>query len=108
MLALRTTIGLLLAFSSADRLQAADPSDFKPFTSKEGRFTISFPGKPEQGTSAIKSPIGDMELHTFRAARGRDKESYTLTYNDYPAEAIKGISADKILDAARDGGAETT
>ncbi len=106
MCALRTTLGLLLALA-AGQVIAADSSDFKPFTSKEGRFTISFPGKPDVSTSTIKAPVGDMELHVFRAARGA-KESYTVTYNDYPPEALKGADAERILDAARDGGVGTT
>jgi hypothetical protein len=106
MLALRTTLGLLLAITAASRIHAADASDFKPFASKGGRFTISFPGKPDMSTSTIKTPIGDMELHVFRASRG-GKESYTLTYNDYPPDSLKGADAERILDAARDGGVGT-
>src|SRR5690348_10696998 len=102
MLALRTALGLILAFT-AGRAIGADASEFKPFTSNEGRFTIAFPGKPDVSKSTIKAPIGDMELHVFRAARG-GKESYTLTYNDYPPDALKGADAERILDAARDGG----
>jgi hypothetical protein len=105
MLAIRTLLIVLLAFA-AGRIDAADTSDFKPFTSKEGRFTISFPGKPDVSTSTVKAPIGDMEMHVFRATRG--KESYTLTYNDYPPDALKGVDAERILDAARDGGVGTT
>jgi hypothetical protein len=97
---------LLLSLVAAQAL-AADASEFKPFASKEGRFTISFPGKPDVSTSTIKAPIGDMELHVFRAARGA-KESYTLTYNDYPPDALKGVDAERVLDAARDGGVGTT
>ncbi|HKD37598.1 MAG TPA: hypothetical protein VKB78_12390 [Pirellulales bacterium] len=104
--ALRTILGLSLALV-AGRVIAADNPEFKPFASKEGRFTISFPGKPEVSSSTIKAPIGDMELHVFRATRG-GKESYTLTYNDYPPDSLKGADSDKILDAARDGGVGTT
>jgi hypothetical protein len=87
--------------------QAADSPDIKPFTSNEGRFTISFPGRPDESTSTLKSPIGDMVLHVFKVAPNhdkKDKESYTLVYYDYPAEAIKSTAAEKIFDAAQQGG----
>src|SRR5437868_1244582 len=101
MRALPITIGLLL-FAAAGPMSAADNSEFKPFTSKEGRFAISYPGKPEITSSMVKAPAGDMELHVVRTTRG--KEVYTVTYNDFPAEAVKGNDAEKILDSARDGG----
>jgi hypothetical protein len=107
MRALRTTIGLLLLVACARQSQAADASDFKPFTSREGRFTISFPGKPESKTSTIKSKTGDMEMHVFQVGRPPDKESFTLTYNDLSPEAIKG-DPDKVLDVVRDGGVDLT
>jgi hypothetical protein len=93
-----------LAILFVSQIRAADSSDFKPFTSKEGRFTISFPSKPDESTRTLKSPSGDMELHIFRAWRSTDKELYTLVYKDFPTEAIKSTAPDKILDEAQQGG----
>jgi hypothetical protein len=88
--------------------RAGDTPEFKPFSSKEGRFTISFPGTPEQSTSTLKSPIGDMVLQVFKVARNNDKEAYTLIYYDYPPEAIKSTDPEKIFDAAQQGGLDAT
>jgi hypothetical protein len=88
--------------------RAGDPPEFKPFSSKEGRFTISFPGTPEQSTRSLKSPIGDMVLQVFKVARNNDKEAYTLIYYDYPPEAIKSTDPEKIFDAAQQGGLDAT
>jgi hypothetical protein len=88
--------------------RAGDPPEFKPFSSKEGRFTISFPGTPEQSTRSLKSPIGDMVLQVFKVARNNDKETYTLIYYDYPPEAIKSTDPEKIFDAAQQGGLDAT
>ena len=41
-------VGLFLSFAAT--ALAADTNDFKPFTPKDGGFTISFPGKPEIST----------------------------------------------------------
>ncbi len=87
---------------------AADPPDLKPFTSKEGRFTISFPGVPDESTSTQKSSLGDMVLHVFKVARDNDREVYTLIYYDYPPEAIKSTDSERIFDAAQQGGLEAT
>jgi hypothetical protein len=107
MRALSTTIGLLLLVASAVPVRAADAADFKPFTSREGRFTISFPRKPESKTSTIKSRTGDMEMHVFQVGHPPDKESFTLTYDDLSPEAIKG-DPDKVLDVVRNGGVDLT
>jgi hypothetical protein len=88
--------------------RAGDTLEFKPFSSREGRFTISFPGTPEQSTTTLKSPIGDMVLQVFKVARNNDKVAYTLIYYDYPPEAIKSTDPEKIFDAAQQGGLDAT
>ncbi len=85
---------------------AADNPDFKPFASKEGKFAVSMPGKPETSSSMVKTPTAEMELHSIRGSRG--KELYLVTYNDFPAEIMKAGDPEKLLDSARDGGVETT
>jgi hypothetical protein len=86
----------------------ADSPDIKPFASKEGRFTISFPGRPEESTSTQKSPQGDLMLHVFKVARENNREAYTLIYYDYPPDAIKSTDPEKIFDAAQQGGLDAT
>jgi hypothetical protein len=99
---------LVLAIPLVFEARAGDTLEFKSFSSKEGRFTISFPGKPDQSTSTLKSPIGDMVLHIFKAGRDNDKEAYTLIYYDYPPEAIKSTDPEKIFDTAQQGGLDAT
>jgi hypothetical protein len=88
--------------------RAANFSEFKPFTSAAGEFTISFPGQPEQSTSTFKAPLGNVELHVFRSARNNEREVYTLTYHDLPSAQVNSDGPEKVLDAARDGGIEAT
>jgi hypothetical protein len=106
--ACRMIVGLFSTLALAVCAWATDISEFKSFASTEGGFTVSFPGQPEQSTSTFKAPLGNVELHVFRAARNKDKELYTLTYNDIPNAQINGDGPEKVLDAARDGGIEAT
>ncbi len=105
-----TTLCRLIVFGvaagAALTLRAAE-SEPKPFTSKDGRFTISFPGKPETSSSALKTPDGEMDLHVFKFAR-KDKELYTVVYSDYPPEKLNQTDPERRLDAARDGGLDAT
>jgi hypothetical protein len=97
--------GLLLAIAGSSL--AADTADFKPFTPKDGGFTITFPGKPEQSTSTTTTELGGVELHQFLVKRPKEKESFVLIYCDLPAEWIKDADAEKLLDRSRDGGVES-
>jgi hypothetical protein len=100
------TLILLLATATA-QLLAADPADTKPYVSKDGRFSVVFPGKPDAKTTSAKTLDGDMEVHAFRLT-GKDKTEYSVVYTDYPADKFKGADADKLLDQTRDGGVEAT
>ncbi|HEV3417584.1 MAG TPA: hypothetical protein VG056_12245, partial [Pirellulales bacterium] len=102
----RIIVFLFSALALAVCASATDILEFKPFTSTDGGFTVSFPGQPKQSTSSFKVPLGNVELHVFRAARNNDRELYTLTYNDLPASQVNGDGPEKVLDAARDGGVE--
>ncbi len=102
------TVFCMLIALPALTAQSASPADLKPFTSNEGRFTISFPGRPDESVSTQKSPLGDMVLHVFKAARENDREAYTLIYYDYPPDAIKSTDSEKIFDAAQQGGLDAT
>jgi hypothetical protein len=101
---MRTVVGVFgLILAIAATAWAAD-DDFQPFTSKDGGFTVSLPGKPEQSTSTTTTELGDVELHQFLARRPNDKETYVLIYCDLPAEMVKDADPEKLLDRSRDGG----
>jgi hypothetical protein len=72
---------------------------WQTFTSKEGRFSVSLPGKPMEKTEQVSAPGGTKkELHTFTLASASD-QIYHLNYNDYPKEVVK---EDKNKEAAFD------
>lgn len=94
--------GLVLLLAATAR--AADGPNFKPFTSKEGGFTVSLPGKPQQSTSSAKTDLGPVEMHEV-AGTAKDKTTYAVVYCELPAELAKQGDPEKLLDRIRDGGA---
>jgi hypothetical protein len=67
------------------------------FTSKEGRFAASFPGKPDKATKKDKSAV----TTTFAATREKGRVAYIVMYSDYerpdpkadPKAVLKAASA---------------
>jgi hypothetical protein len=74
--------------------------NWQTFTSQGGNFSVELPGKPQEGSQSIPVGTDTMELHTF--SLGMQKESYTMTYSDYPA-SIMQTSASKLLEGALTG-----
>jgi hypothetical protein len=102
---MRIVLGIIsLVLAIAGTSLAADPGDFKPFTPKEGGFTVSFPGRPDQSTSTTTTEMGEVAMHQFVARRSRDKETYVVIYCDLPADLVKDADPEKLLDRMRDGG----
>jgi hypothetical protein len=97
-----SAVGLFLLCATVSF--AAETNDFKPFTPKEGGWTISFPGKPEISTSTTATELRDVEMHQYVVKRSKDKETYVLIYCDLPAEIVKDADPEKLLDRSRDGG----
>jgi hypothetical protein len=65
-----------------------------PFTSKEGKFTITLPDKPTEKT--IKSDLGNQKIdtHLFMVP-GKDR-AFIVSYTDYPKDKI-GDDKDKFV-----------
>lgn len=83
------------------------PKNWKPFTSKEGGFTVALPAAgPSEGKRTVKTPAGNIEV-TFYLVEVKDQGSYVVTFSDFSEEALKGGTDDKRLDNARDGAVQT-
>jgi hypothetical protein len=74
--------------------------NWQTFTSQDGKFSVELPGKPQEGSRSIPVGTDTMELHTF--SLGTSKESYTMTFSDYPA-SIMQTSAATLLEGALTG-----
>ena len=94
----------LLTLTVSASYGAPPKSDPAPFTAKEGRFSISFPSKPETATSMVKTVGGDVEVHRFSVVGKNNEISYLVQYNDVPPNMLRDDGPDKILDRCRDSG----
>ena len=81
-----------------------DQSVLQPYTSAEGRFTVTFPG----GTPELDSETVDLKdggtttLYEFWTELDNKNISYMLMYNDYSAEYANG-DPQTVLATTRDG-----
>jgi hypothetical protein len=80
------------------------PAGWKEHVSKEGRFAVAFPpGTPQTQTQPLKFPgVGDITLEIIGMERAGDKAQFVVTYNDYPAAAMKE-GPEAILNGAKMG-----
>lgn len=57
-----------------------------PFTSKEGKFTVTLPGPPARKTSKVATSAGEVEAYLFLV--DRKTHAYLVSYNDYKAGTV--------------------
>jgi hypothetical protein len=82
----------------------ATPTDpvasWKPFTDKEGAFSVKFPGDPTSQTSKVPTAVGDMELTMYMAQEGQAVFMAAGSPINLPAGTT--FDVDKGLQGARD------
>lgn len=110
-LAMLTLPGLLLFAATSVLSQVPPPpaqvpvtTQLVPYTSTDGRFSVSFPGgAPKQDTQQVSlQGGGSSTLYEFWVEAGDGNISYMVMYNDYPANYAND-GADAILARTRDG-----
>jgi hypothetical protein len=75
----------------------------QPYTSAEGRFTVSFPGgTPKLDTETVKKDGGTITLYEFWTELENSNVSYMLMYNDYSPDYANG-DPQTVLASTRDG-----
>lgn len=67
-----------------------------PFSSKKGRFSISFPGEPNTNSHKTASEFGEIELHQFMYSE-KDTRAWTVSYSDYPDKMIRLGNSEQLL-----------
>lgn len=79
-----------------------DAANWKLFSSKEGRFSIIFPGLAKEETQTVDTPNG---AFTIRVARLQTSAEYSVMYADYPPAINDGDVelANKVLDSGLEG-----
>lgn len=79
----------------------ANPDVWKRFVSREGRFTVIFPGTPKVSEETISAPPLTFVAHKTQLTTFAE---YGVIYGDYPKEIIDQTPADVILDQGAKGG----
>jgi hypothetical protein len=75
----------------------------KIFTSQDGHFNVIFAGEPKKDTQVVKLADGaSTTMYQFALEHDSGYVTYTLIYNDYPAEYANG-DPQGVLANVRDG-----
>ena len=96
-----------LSFALVSLVRGRGEQKWTTTASKDGGFVVAMPGQPTETVSAVKLPVGSLQVHVWTVARGRDT-AFIVCYSDYPEDFIKAKSADAVLDGARDGAVSET
>ena len=79
-----------------------DDNNLKPFVSKEGRFSILFPGTPKKQVQATPTEVGPIEITMYLYKEGVTL-AYLVGHSDYPEEIIKNADSNELLKSAQKG-----
>ena len=74
----------------------------EPFASKDGKFTVRFPGKPKETTTTPKSPLGELKVHTATYATA-EANVFMASYTDFPDGTGKPETRDTLYEGVREG-----
>lgn len=69
--------------------------------SRDGRYSIDFPGPAQESTQTVTTGAGPTTAHIL-SYRSR-KAEFTALYSDYPPGAVEGMPADRVYAGAIDG-----
>lgn len=89
--------------TSSKAAPLANVAPMQTFTSTDGRFSILFPGTPQQTSQVVNLKNGDSTtIYQFSAEADSGNTSYIVMYNDYSA-AVVADSPQALLERTRDG-----
>jgi hypothetical protein len=95
---------LLLAILGAGSLFLSAGFARQPaaYTSKEGGYSVRFPGKPKETTQTTRTELGELKLATATYAT-TDGSAYMVTHTDFPVGTVKPDTRGQVLDGVRNG-----
>ncbi len=96
---LRFTISALVAVSLMGAAFVEDGTEWTEFTSQDGRFSISFHGKPIEREQEIPTPVGNLTAKMFIGFGAHRDGTFVAAYNDYPNQ----VDAETRLEAVKSG-----
>jgi hypothetical protein len=93
---MRTLFAVALFATGALVVVAAD---VKTFESKDGKFSVKFPGTPISG----EKTAGGLTLHIFTADFDKGKGGYLVYYVDLPPAVLKAPQPEQVLASGEKG-----
>ncbi len=99
---LRTGVWIVWMLASAGLVHAQSWNEVRP---EGGRYSVSMPGKAEASTQDVPLPDG-RKVTMYQSTFETPKAAYLSTHVDYPADAIKDMTTETILNNVRDGSAK--
>ena len=81
-------------------VEEINPAAWKKFTSEEGRFVVSFPGKPKAQSQTINTSAGKFKSKTHILKS--NIASYMVSYFDLPLASDDPATSKVLLDGGRD------
>ena len=92
------TIGLTLLLAAPVMAQPG-PEEYQ---SRDGHFTIQFPGKPKESTQSAKTQAGVLKVHTATFAT-REGNVYLVSHTEFPATMTRPENHDSLFKGVRTG-----
>ena len=94
---IRLGVGMLLVVL----LSGFVPETWVKIQSKENKFSIEFPRKPEESDRKIQTEIGELNMNILMYEVGKFKDEnsvYGLIYSDYPDSLVNSDFKDEYID----------
>jgi hypothetical protein len=94
---MRSTFAGVVILLLAAGLAPGQDAKGEKYVSKEGKYSVGFPGKPT--TSANKAGAVDLNMAIVQKGAG----GYAVIHSDLPAEAVKVAKPKELLDGGQNG-----
>jgi len=82
-------------------------SIWQRFSSREGKFSVLFPGTPRLSQQKMTSDNGELQVNLFTVNRLQEEAKYTVAYIDYPAQYIQLLRSRNLVEQAIEQGKST-
>jgi len=82
-------------------------SIWQRFSSREGKFSVLFPGTPRLSQQKMTSDNGELQVNLFTVNRPQEEAKYTVAYIDYPAQYIQLLRSRNLVEQAIEQGKST-
>jgi hypothetical protein len=90
----------------ADDVEPATEVSGDGFTSKDGHFTINFPGEPTHSEQSVATEVGDILMETYMYQKS-ETEIFMVAYSDYPSIYVSESNAEELLAGGKTGAMES-